>query len=90
MKAGIREIKNRLSHFLRKVKRGETVIITERNVPIAKIIPIEGQKQGLKEILSLQEAGLVTWSGGKPEGLSRPLEIRGSRLVSEMIAEDRR
>jgi len=85
---GIREIKNRLSYYLRQVKRGGMIIITERNVPVAKIVPFN--KPGINEILSLQEAGLVTWYGGKPEGLNNPLELKGSRLVSEMIAEDRR
>ncbi|HAG06571.1 MAG TPA: prevent-host-death protein, partial [Peptococcaceae bacterium] len=33
MEAGIREVKNRFSEYLRRVKQGEIVVITERNVP---------------------------------------------------------
>ncbi len=88
MNVGIREIKNRLSQYLRRVKRGETIIITERNVPVAKIIPYN--KASIDDILILQESGLVSWRGGKPEGLDSPPEVKGDLLVSEIITEDRR
>jgi len=85
---GIKEIKNQLSRYLRQVKQGETVVITERNIPIAKIIPLKSQE--LKDILTLQEAGLATWHGGKPAGLKLAPKIKGNRLISEIVAEDRR
>ncbi len=56
MNVGIREIKNRLSHYLRKVKQGDTVIITERDVPIAKLVPFINKN--MEEILQLQELGI--------------------------------
>jgi prevent-host-death family protein len=39
-KANIAQLKNRLSHYLSRVKRGETVMVTERNSPVARIVPI--------------------------------------------------
>ena len=39
--AGIRELKNRLSHYLRLVKEGEEVLITDRGVVIASLGPPE-------------------------------------------------
>lgn len=36
---GIRELKARLSEYLRQVKAGETVIITEHGRPIGRIVP---------------------------------------------------
>ena len=36
---GIRDLKARLSEYLRQVKDGETVIITEHGRPIGRIIP---------------------------------------------------
>ncbi len=88
MNVGIREVKNRLSEYLRQVKRGETIIITERNVPVAKIVPYN--KPAMDDIIILKEAGLVSWYGGKPKGLDNPPKNKGTRLASEMIAEDRR
>src|SRR5580765_5910242 len=36
----IAELKNRLSFYLRYVRRGEEVVINDRNVPIARIVPL--------------------------------------------------
>jgi prevent-host-death family protein len=36
---GVRELKAQLSEYLRRVKAGETVIITERGRPIGGIVP---------------------------------------------------
>ena len=38
--ANIATTRNELSRLLRRVKRGETVIITERNRPVAQLQPI--------------------------------------------------
>lgn len=88
MQVGIREIRNRLSRYLKRVKQGETIVITDRNIPVAKIIPLKEQE--LEDILTLQKAGLASWHGGKPEGLSNPPAVKDNRLVSDIIAEDRR
>jgi len=41
MKVNIGLLKNDLSKYLHKVRRGEEVTITDRNEPIAKIISLE-------------------------------------------------
>ena len=42
---GVRDLKNRLSHYLQYVKQGERVLITEHNQIIAEIsLPKEDQK----------------------------------------------
>lgn len=41
MKVNIGVLKNELSQYLHKVRNGEEVTITDRNEPIAKIIPLE-------------------------------------------------
>ncbi len=42
---GVRELKNRLTHYLQLTKKGEEVIVTERGVPIALLQPITSAKQ---------------------------------------------
>jgi prevent-host-death family protein len=58
---GIRELKVRLSYYLQQVKAGATLVITEHNCPIGKIVPahlaIDDRLQ------ALVDAGLVAWSG---------------------------
>lgn len=39
-RASISEAKNRLSADLELVRRGETILITDRNVPVAQIVPL--------------------------------------------------
>ena len=39
IRVGIRELKTRLSEYMRKVKAGQTVIITERGKPVGQILP---------------------------------------------------
>jgi prevent-host-death family protein len=36
---GVRELKNRLSEYLRAVRRGEHVLVTDRGYVIAQIVP---------------------------------------------------
>jgi prevent-host-death family protein len=38
-RANVAELKNRLSHYLNRVKRGETVLVMERSIPVARIVP---------------------------------------------------
>lgn len=37
----IAELKAHLSAYLRRVKRGETVTVTDRDTPVAQLVPIE-------------------------------------------------
>ncbi len=38
--ANIADIKNRLSYYLERVKRGETVLVMDRRTPVARIVPL--------------------------------------------------
>jgi prevent-host-death family protein len=46
----ISEAKTHFSKYLRRVKKGETIILCERNVPIAEIRPIEREGRRLRPI----------------------------------------
>jgi prevent-host-death family protein len=39
----IAELKNRLSHYLRIVRRGESVLVRDRNLVVARIEPVSPQ-----------------------------------------------
>jgi prevent-host-death family protein len=88
MNAGIREIKNHLSEYLKRVKQGEIVVITERNVPVARLAPIQEEIQ--PEILALVKERAASWQGGKPYGTAVPPEIPGIASIAALVAEDRR
>lgn len=84
---GIRELKNNLSKYLRLVKSGETILITERGKSIGRIIP---EKPSLEERMQgLVAAGIVRWNG-KKFSPGKPVAInRGPGLVSDIVSENR-
>jgi len=85
---GVRELKNGLSRFLKRVQGGEEIIVTERGRSVARIVPT--MSSNLKRALEpLLRDGTVRWSGGKPRGARRRAVLRG-RMVSDMVIEDRR
>ena len=52
-KVGIRELKNRLSVYVRRAQKGETVAITDRGEVVAELVPAcrdEGALSGLNEL----------------------------------------
>lgn len=55
----IAELKNRLSSFLADVKRGEEILISDRNKPIAKIVPLHNTQDFSAEELALAAAGVL-------------------------------
>jgi len=56
----IAELKNHLSSFLAEVKRGGEVLVSDRNVPFAKIVPLRNTDDYDAEELELVAKGLMT------------------------------
>ena len=56
--ANIADLKNNLCRYLRQVRRGEEILIRDRNVPIAKIVPLPLAGEFDKELLALAAAGV--------------------------------
>ena len=42
--AGIRELRDHLSHYLERVQAGEEVVVTDRGRAIARVLPIDGER----------------------------------------------
>lgn len=85
---GVRQLRDRLSAYLKRVKAGELVVITERGKPVAVLCPVDAPELPL-EIKALLDRGAAAWSGGKPQGAKRAPTVRG-RPVAELVVEDRR
>lgn len=85
MEVGIRELRADLSRLIKLVRDGDEVVVTDRGIPVARIIPMNGQRK----IDKLIAAGLVEpapkpWKGPPP----RPVKAKGT--VSDLVAEQRR
>jgi prevent-host-death family protein len=85
---GIRELKNNLSYYLRGVKRGRPVTITERGQSVAILMPA-GTHTDAQLARELSRKGIGTWKGGKPRGGSRSAVIKG-KPVSQIVVDERR
>ena len=88
-RVGVRKLRDGLSEYLRRVKEGECLEVTERGEVIALITPARGQGEVDDGVLDMVRAGEATWSGGKPRGAGRPPTLPG-RPLSELALEDRR
>ena len=89
---GIRELKNRLTQYLRRTKQGEEVIITERGKPIALIQPIRSVEHPVSleaRLAKLAAQGFVTLPTQKPLKRVRLANVSG-QPISKTILEDRR
>jgi prevent-host-death family protein len=86
-RVGTRELKSKLSEYLRLVKAGQTVIITERGKVIAHIAPSAPTLEERME--ALVKAGLAEWDGQKVKPYRPSAVNRGDRQVSDLVVEDR-
>ena len=85
---GVRELKNNLSHYLRDVKRGRPVTITERGQSVAILMPA-GTHSDAHLARELSRKGIGSWKGGKPKGGSRSSVVKG-KPVSQIVIDERR
>lgn len=83
MDVGVRELKQRLSQYLDRAERGETIRVTERGRPKAVLGPLPGRGR-------LEEGVAEGWiRPGSGERLRPVPRVRGLRTVAEVIQEDR-
>ena len=86
-RVGIRELKSRLSEYLRQVKSGATLLITERGKPVGRITPIHASiDDRLEELI---QAGLVAWSGTRLGKIVPVASTREGQRVSDLLLDDR-
>ncbi|HEU4343423.1 MAG TPA: type II toxin-antitoxin system prevent-host-death family antitoxin [Candidatus Binatia bacterium] len=89
---GVKELKNRLTQYLRRTKQGEEVIITERGHPIALIQPIKNAVKVISleaKLARLAAQGRVVLPTQKPLKRVRLVRVSG-KPISKVIVEDRR
>jgi prevent-host-death family protein len=88
MPVGIRELKNKLSHYLDAVKQGEKLAVTDRGEVIAYITPAEKSEEYEKLVQLIREQR-ASWKGGKPAGSRHPVKVTG-KPTSQIVIEERR
>jgi prevent-host-death family protein len=49
---GVRELRQNLSVYLQRVKKGERLVVTERNVPVAELVPLEADLDPIERAIA--------------------------------------
>ena len=88
----VAELKNRLSHYLRLVRRGQPILVRDRDTIIARIEPA-GAAGGIvtpdaEQLAALESRGVLRRGAGKitPELLARRPRVRAD-VVAALLAE---
>lgn len=88
--ASIATAKNQLSRLLRRVKQGETILITDRNHPVARLEPVLASDDTLGQ---LHAAGILSPPNGAPLDVRaflagpRPRLTAARSLTAAVLAE---
>lgn len=76
---GARELKVRLGTYLKRVRHGQTLIVTDRGLPVAELRPLSGARGDEAILTGLAAQGAVTL----PETVRRLRSIQPVRCVGE-------
>lgn len=84
MEAGVRELRDRLSHYLNVVRDGQEVTVTDHGKAVARLVPLD-QPRALDRLVA---EGLVTPAPVAKRSRT-PLRITAKGTVSDLVAEQR-
>ncbi len=87
----VSKLKASLNEYLRQVKTGEEVLVTERGRPIAKLVPALPDESLSEHLVEMEQQGLLTRGSGKLLEdfweLPRPKDPSG--LVMKAVLQER-
>jgi prevent-host-death family protein len=85
-RVSVRELRDHLSEYLQAVETGETLIVTSRQRPVARIVAVGEPPEGLPAIPG------VRWAR-KRQDLSRPVSecpVNDGETLSDWVIANRR
>jgi prevent-host-death family protein len=83
IRAGIRELRQNASSLIRRVIEGETIEVTERGRPVARIVPLHGRSV-LDQMIA---EGRATPARGDLLDLKPLPPLSGKRSLSDVLAD---
>ena len=86
MEANIRELKARLSEYVRRAVGGEDVRVSVHGRVVAKIVGVPSAP----DLAALAGDPGITWAGGKPAGVPDPEALPAGVTLADWVLEDRR
>ena len=83
---GVRELRQNLSVYLDRVKKGEALTVTEHGAAVAILRPLPGSSSVLDRLVA---EGRATAPSRSNRDLPRPLEVQLVRPLSDILDEMR-
>jgi prevent-host-death family protein len=85
---GSRELKTRLGQYLNRVRKGETILVTDRNVPVAELRPLCGDADSpTAAVRKLVARGTVTPPTRPAASDFAPIRSRGGSASAAVSAD---
>lgn len=85
MDVGIRELRAHLSRYVEQVKAGEEIVVTEHGKPVARLLPMNGERK----IDRLIREGVVTPARSRTGWRPEPIKLKSGATVSDIVIEQR-
>lgn len=95
MNVSVRDLKAKLSRYLKEVHAGGDVVVTSRGRPVARLLAVPdngAEKPSGEELLRRLKLlpGVRLGTGGKPLGAKNPIRIgAGQKSLAEIVLEER-
>lgn len=88
-KVGVRQLRDQFTTYLKRVRQGEEIIVTERGVPLAVLKPLHAAPSLEGALAALEAEGLVRlperWKPLRP----RRAHLTGATLTALVLKERR-
>jgi antitoxin (DNA-binding transcriptional repressor) of toxin-antitoxin stability system len=91
MQIGTRELKNRLSHYLRRIRESrEPIYVTDRGEIVAELRPVADGGVDGEVLLALAATGELSLGNGRRFKNFKPIKPRRAASLAGIVLEDRR
>jgi prevent-host-death family protein len=88
-RVGLREANIHFAKYIKKVKEGKKILLTDRGEPVAMIAPVAIKREPLEERLRLmEERGILKRAAGKIK-LRNLIRVPGKE-ISRIVSENRK
>jgi prevent-host-death family protein len=91
MHVGTRELKNRLSHYLRRIRESrEPIYVTDRGEIVAELRPVADAGVDDEILLALAATGELSLGNGRRFKSFKPIKPKRAVSLAGIVLEDRR
>lgn len=87
LEVGVRELRDRLSHYLAEVADGRAVVVTDRGRPVARLTGVDQIPDGWQRLI---DDGLIRMPAKKATSATTWRKVKATGGVADLLEEQRR